>query len=107
MTDNYGVPSDLLEELANAEKLRQSIERKISETACRNAGVKEGEIMRNKFSGLFYQIKGFHAYVNNINGQVTISVQAHRYWQTGRKAGKTAYSTSFLYFSDLEKVDMG
>lgn len=101
---NYGVSDKLLNELAEIETAKRECERKINEEALKNVGVKPGEIMVNKYTGLHYQITGFRAYVN-IPGHVKISVDAYRYYKSGRRAGKTARSSSWINFEDLEKVE--
>lgn len=104
MVNNFGVPGDLIMKLALLKADARIAEQKISEVACANLGIAVGGIMIDKYSGLYYKIKGFSAYVDMRN-QVKISVQAYRYYRTGRKAGKTAKSTSFgLSFDDLEKL---
>lgn len=103
MSDNYGVPQQLIADLVKVEKKRAEIEKTISDAALRNVGVKAGEIMRNKYSGLHHQVKGFSVYVND--GRVKISAQAYRYYQSGRRKDRTAHSSSFISFEDLERIE--
>lgn len=102
--NNFGVPGDLIMKLSLLKADARVVEKKISDLACKNLGIAVDEIMIDKYSGLTYKIKGFTAYVNGQN-EVKISVQGYRYYRTGRKAGKTAMSSSFgLSFDNLEKL---
>lgn len=101
---NYGVPDDMLRDLVAAEKRVAEIQKKISDAALANLDVKPGEIMKNIYTGLHYQVSGFSAYVS-MGERVKISVNARRYYKSGRREGRTAYSNSFINFEDLERAE--
>lgn len=100
--ENYGVPQSMLDELVKAEKAVAEIRARINKTALKNLNVEPGEIMKGKYNGLSYMIEGFSAYVDR--QRVRISVNARRYFQSGRREGRTAYSTSYVSFDELEKL---
>lgn len=100
--ENFGVSRELLDKLAAAKQVVAKIEQEINQTALRNLGIKPGEIFCHTETGLHYKIEGFHAWAD-LN-TVRISVDAYRYYQSGRRAGRTARSRSHLSFSSLERV---
>jgi hypothetical protein len=101
--NDYGVPQSMLDELEAAEKAVDEIRSRINKAALANLDVTPGEIMVHKFNGLRYKVEGFHAYPVRGDG-VRISISARRYYQSGRREGRTARSASFVSFSDLEKI---
>ena len=103
MTNNYGVPKHFFTDLERANQKKREIEEAINEVVLRNLGLKSGQIMRNKWNGLTYKIDRFNPYVSD--GRVRITVIAYRYYQSGLRAGKTARSSSYISFDNLEKVD--
>ncbi len=81
----------------------EAIKREISDIALANIGLKFGDVVEEKNSGLHYEVQQCSSWVDRLN-VVQISVQGKRLWKSGRKAGTTAYSSTHLSLSSLEKV---
>lgn len=63
----------------------------------------EGETLVDSSTGLHYVAKGFSV-STDFNGRPTVHAQVYRVWKTGIKAGRVARSSSFVSFSNLERL---
>lgn len=101
--NNYGVSSELLDEYAAAERALDDVKRRVSHAALANIGMKKGDLVVDEDSGLHYRLEWCSVWINR--NEVEVSVQGRRVWKSGRKAGREAYTASFLRFKSLKKVD--
>lgn len=102
--NDYGVPDHLMQtykaisdDLANTLKEIQAI-------VLKNLDMKENDIVEDIHSGLRYKLGRPSVYIG-FRGNVAIRCSGKRYYKTGRKAGREAYSTSSLSFRSLKKVE--
>lgn len=105
MTDErMGVTDEQLSVLKNAKDALRAAEKAINDTILAYVGLKKGDTVRHKYNGLVYEIDYGYAYVDD-GLRPRISVAARRKYQSGRKAGRTAATSSHLNYSDLEKTN--
>lgn len=104
MHNQFGVSDAQLERYKAADVERQHALDDISKTAMANYGFTKGDLVTDKSTGLQYRLDYVNAWIRC--GQVQLSVAGKRVWKSGRKAGREAYTSSFLAMPDLEKVEV-
>lgn len=100
---NYGVSADQIENIVLAKKALHQAEQSVTDTALKHIGINKGDTVEDIYSGYHYEVSS--AVVHTSTGRVSISILGYRVWRTGRKAGKRAYSTTFLNMTDVKKVE--
>jgi hypothetical protein len=102
-SDNYGVPAELLARYADAENFLEAAKDAISTVALANCGFAKGDIVEHNHTGHQYKIARCSVSVG-LHKRVQIHVYGYRVWRTGRKAGMSAHSGTFLDVGHLHKV---
>lgn len=104
-TKLYGVTTDQMNRLRVAEKALDAVKREISDTVLTHVGFGKGDLVVDTSSGFQYRVDSATGYIG-VGGHVTVTVWGRRVWKSGRKAGREARSSSVLYTSFLEKVNV-
>lgn len=103
MVDMLGVSHEQIETLKSAKMALRLAESDISQTVLKHIGLQKGDLVRHRYNGLVYEIDYGYAYVDD--GMFPrVSVAARRKYQSGRRAGRTAASSSHISWNDLEKL---
>lgn len=101
--EDYGIDEALVAEYARACAEKEAAEQAMSNVVLASVNLKKGDVVEDTSNGLHYTLDYCSVHFNG--RKVGISVAGKRTWKSGRKAGRTAYTSSFLSLSDLKKVE--
>lgn len=96
------LPPGLVDRVREARRAADALDRELSDTILRLAGIHPDAILEDTLSGLRYRIT--HASANVSQGWPSVHVRGKRLWKTGRKAGREAYTDSFISFTNARIV---
>lgn len=103
MTELYGITNKQLARYAAAEKELAEARRDAEATALATLSYKSGDIVSSRYNALSYKIDSMSLSI--WRGEPKLRVVAHRYYRSGRRAGKLAYTPSYFDIEDVVKAE--
>lgn len=102
--NNYGISDELISQLKKAKQSVEDVEKTINLVASKATGISKGDIVEDIYNGYHYEVGWFSVSFDRV-WNISVNLYAHRVWRTGRKAGMSANSGSFLSVTSLKKVE--